>query len=75
MDKRKFSIIYWWGYYSNKQAGVDKPFIYECDGDEINDSNGWNEDDILEIIDLKIGDHHDIYGAANTSKVTVYRYV
>jgi hypothetical protein len=29
MDKRKFSIIYWWGYYSNKQAGVDKPFIYE----------------------------------------------
>jgi hypothetical protein len=46
MDKRKFSIIYWWGYYSNKQAGVDKPFIHECDGDEINDSNGWNEDDI-----------------------------
>ena len=74
MNKHKYMLIYWWGYHNNKD---DRPFVEWVDekADEFfTENNGWDIEDIEDIKELSVGDDHEIWGAASTSKLTIYCY-
>lgn len=74
MNKHKYMLVYWWGYHNNKD---DKPFVEWVDekADEFfTENNGWDIEDIEDIKELSVGDDHEIWGAASTSKLTIYCY-
>jgi len=74
MNKHKYMLVYWWGYHNNKD---DRPFvewIEEKADEHFTENNGWDIEDIEDIKELSVGDDHEIWGAANTSKLTIYCY-
>ena len=74
--KNKYMLIYWWGYH-RKDSKDDRPFIEWVDEkaeEFFTENNGWDIDDIQEIKELSVGDDHEIWGAASTSKLTIYCY-
>lgn len=74
MNKHKYMLVYWWGYHNNKD---DRPFvewIEEKADEHFTENNGWDIEDIEDIKELSVGDDHEIWGAASTSKLTVYCY-
>jgi hypothetical protein len=74
MNKHKYMLVYWWGYHNNKD---DRPFVEWVDekADEFfTENNGWDIEDIEDIKELSVGDDHEIWGAASTSKLTIYCY-
>ena len=74
--KNKYMLIYWWGY-NRKDSKDDRPFIEWVDEkaeEFFTDDNGWDIEDIEQIKELSVGDDHEIWGAASTSKLTIYCY-
>ena len=74
--KNKYMLIYWWGY-NKKDSKDDRPFIEWVDEkaeEFFTEDNGWDIDDVQEIKELSVGDDHEIWGAASTSKLTIYCY-
>ena len=74
--KNKYMLIYWWGY-NRKDSKDDRPFIEWVDEkaeEFFTEDNGWDIEDIQEIKELSVGDDHEIWGAASTSKLTIYCY-
>lgn len=74
MNKNKYMLIYWWGYQNNHN---ERPFIEWIDkkADEFFvEDLGFDIEDIEIIKSLSPGDDHEIWGAANTSKLTIYCY-
>ena len=74
--KNKYMLIYWWGY-NRKDSKDDRPFIEWVDEkaeEFFTEDNGWDIDDVQEIKELSVGDDHEIWGAASTSKLTIYCY-
>jgi hypothetical protein len=74
MKKHKYMLVYWWGYHNNKD---DRPFVEWIDekaDEHFTENNGWDIEDIEDIKELSVGDDHEIWGAASTSKLTIYCY-
>jgi len=74
MNKHKYMLVYWWGYHNNKD---DRPFVEWVDekaDEHFTENNGWDIEDIEDIRELSVGDDHEIWGAASTSKLTIYCY-
>ena len=74
MNKHKYMLVYWWGYHNNKD---DRPFVEWVDekaDEHFTENNGWDIEDIEDIKELSVGDDHEIWGAASTSKLTIYCY-
>ena len=74
--KNKYMLIYWWGY-NRKDSKDDRPFIEWVDEkaeEFFTEDNGWDIEDMQEIKELSVGDDHEIWGAASTSKLTIYCY-
>jgi len=74
MNKHKYMLVYWWGYHNNKD---DRPFVEWIDekaDEHFTENNGWDIEDIEDIKELSVGDDHEIWGAASTSKLTIYCY-
>lgn len=76
MKKNKYMLVYWWGYHKNSNND-NRPFIEWVDekaDEHFTEDNGFDIDDINNIKELSPGDDHEIWGAASTSKLTVYCY-
>jgi len=76
MNKNKYAIVYWWGYHKNS-TNENKPFMEYVNhkADEFfTEDNGFDIEDINTIKELSAGDSHDMWGAASTSKLTIYCY-
>jgi hypothetical protein len=75
MNKNKYMLIYWWGY--NNNSNDNKPFVEWIDKNAeeyFTENNGFDIDDIEDIKELSPGDDHEIWGAASTTKLTIYCY-
>jgi len=75
MNKNKYMLIYWWGYHKNSDD--NKPYIEWIDKEAdliFTEDNGFDIDDIEDIKELSPGDDHEIWGAASTTKLTIYCY-
>jgi hypothetical protein len=75
MKKNKYMLIYWWGYSKNNED--NRPFIEWIDKEAdliFTEDNGFDIDDIENIKELSPGDDHEIWGAASTTKLTIYCY-
>ena len=69
--RRKFMVIWYWGYVNVKNDG--KPVVdYIIDGEFNTDC--WDEDVVHKIGELDIGQKYDDYGPGQVSHMSVYRY-
>jgi len=76
MKKNKYMLVYWWGYHKNSDND-NRPHIEWIDKEAdliFTEDNGFDIDDIENIKELSPGDDHEIWGAASTTKLTIYCY-
>ena len=76
MKKNKYMLVYWWGYHKNSDNN-NRPHIEWIDkeaDEHFTEDNGFDIDDIKNIKELSPGDDHEIWGAASTTKLTIYCY-
>ena len=70
-SSRSYFVVWWHGYCVNADAG-NKPTTGEIMQDDMTIDNGYNEEDLVEINSLKVGDRHTIGGPIE--EVTIYRW-
>ena len=69
---RKYFLVWWCGFQVNIINNDSKPVSSEMLHEDMNESNGWHQEDIDEISGLAIGEKCDVDGP--TERVTIYRY-
>ena len=70
-EKPEFCLIFWCGYHCNSEDNKPKIY-YDKTIDEFTVDNGYDEEEILDIMDLGVGDEKKIYGMLE--RMSVYRY-
>jgi len=71
-QSRQYFIVWWNGFNVNMINGNNKPVSTELRHEDIDEKNGWHEEDIDEISGLTVGEKCNIDGPIE--RVTVYRW-